>query len=96
MTRLKKELIARGIVFEASDWDVMRGPEYDQDRRLVEVTDKFIITAYFSAVIPPELQLFDRFTFKFIGGQNLRPETCFGRCYTKWDSYVEGSEDTID
>ena len=85
-------------MFEASDWDVMRGPEYDQDRKLVEVTDKFIITAFFSEVLDPELHLFDRFTFKFIGSQNLRPDTClsFGRYYNKWSSYVEGIEDTMD
>ena len=44
MSRFKKELQKRGILYTASDEDVARGAEYDVDHKLVDITDKFIIT----------------------------------------------------
>lgn len=95
MTRLKKELLARHILFEADDYDVMRGAEYDQSRSLVAITDKYIITRYTSMVLPSELHIFDRRTLLQIGSQNLFPDTNppFGEYYNKWESRALDSEE---
>ena len=72
MTRLEKELRNRGIVFDADELDIlMKGPEYDEDARLVDVTNNVIIIAYYSMVVPPRFQLFDRKTLEFIGSQDM-------------------------
>lgn len=76
MTRLKKELLKRGILFEADEMDViMKGVEYDCSASLVEITSEFIITVMYSAVLDPVLYIYDRFTFKPIGEQELHKDT---------------------
>ena len=62
MTRLKKELTKRGIIWEESDL-MMMGPEYDTSQHLVDITEDFIITVHYSAVLDPVLTLWDRRTW---------------------------------
>lgn len=90
MTRLKKELTERGIIYDADEYMIMMGPEHDEDARLVSITDKFLITVVYSAVLDPVLYLYDRKTLKRIAYQNLYPETMFfGQHFDKWMSWVE-------
>ena len=78
MTRLKAELAKRGIIYEADEYDIiMRGAEYDCSTKLVDVTNDFIITVFYSAVLDPMLNIYDRRTFKLIGQQDLRPDYMF-------------------
>ena len=94
MTRLKKELYARNILFEADEFDCMRGAEYDQARYLVAITDKYIITRYESMVLPSELHIFDKRTLLQIAGQNLLPDDqTFGGYHNRWESFVLDSEE---
>lgn len=92
MRAVERVLTEAGILFKADDYDMMRGPEYDQDNILVDITDQFIITAYFSEVLDPEIRLYDRKTFEFVGSQNLYPnsvgEMQFWNKFTRWDSYI--------
>lgn len=96
MNRLEKELRKRGITFEADDMDIMRGPEYDVDRNLVAINGNYIITVTYSAVLDPELQIWNRNTFELVGGQQLYPNkqpSFEGADYfNKWSSYVEFEE----
>lgn len=92
MRAVERVLTEAGILFKADDYDMMRGPEYDQDNILVDITDQFIITAYFSEVLDPEIRLYDRKTFEFVGSQNLYPlpnsELCFWDKHNRWESYI--------
>lgn len=77
MTRLKKELTKAGIIFEADDYDIMKGAEYDCCQRVVDITSDFIITVYHSAVIDPMFNIYDRRTFQFIAQQDVSPDYYF-------------------
>ena len=90
MRRLDKELAKAGITFEADDLAIMRGPEHDVDRKLVEITGEYIITVTYSAVLDPRLDLWDRHTFDWVGSQNLYPDNMFlgERYFNKWGSDV--------
>lgn len=91
MRRMDKEFKRVGITFEADDFDIMRGPEYDVDRKLVDITGEYIITVTYSAVLDPQLDLWDRHTFDWVGSQNLYPdEMTFGVKFNKWWSQVAG------
>jgi hypothetical protein len=87
MNRLKKELTKKGILYEADDFEISRGAEYDWCRRLVTITDQFIVTVMYSAVLNPEFQLFDRNTYEMIAQQNVLYADRFDNCNT-WESYV--------
>ena len=78
MTRLKKELIKRGIVYENDDI-------YEDGRSLIEVTDKYIITLWGCNVLPTEIHLFDH-NFNLIGTQDLFPEKLFFSNSYTWHS----------
>lgn len=92
MTRLKKELMKKHIIFEADEYDiVMKGMEYDQCRKLVDIVGNFIITAYYSAVLDTELHIFDKNTMMQIAVQDLYPDQ--NPCLTakhinRWGSWV--------
>ena len=89
MTRLKKELTDRGILYEADDyWVLMHGIEHDWCRKLVDITDQFIITVMYSAVLDTELHIFDRNTFELVAQQNLYPDPCGVWKENPWCSYV--------
>ena len=76
MTRLKKELEKRNIIFEPDDMMIaLKGIEYDSSAELVEITDKFIITVMYTAVLPPILYIYDRFTFEPIAEQEMYKDT---------------------
>ena len=74
MTRLKREMLERGIIYEADEQMMMWGPEYDTCQRLVDITNDFIIAVWYSAVLDPMLNIFDRKTFQFIAQQDMMPD----------------------
>lgn len=85
MNRLKKELISHHIIFQNDGG-------YEDGRELVALTDKFIITVWFSNVLPTEIHLFDR-NFNQIGTQLLFPEDMLFSEGKTWWSYVFGEEE---
>lgn len=80
MTRLKKELVKRGIIFEEDGG-------YEEGRSLIEVTDKYIITLWGCNVLPTQIHLFDH-SFNLIGKQNLFPEKELFSNNMTWSSEV--------
>lgn len=87
MNRLKKELTARGIIYQNDD-------QYEEGRELVTVTPNFIITLWGCNVLPTEIHLFDK-QFNLIAKQNLIPEDMFFQEGKTWNSYVFGKEDIL-
>lgn len=85
MNRLKKELISRHIIFQNDGG-------YEDGRELIAVTEKFIITVWFSNVLPTEIHLFDR-NFNPIGTQLLFPEDMLFSEGKTWWSYIFGEEE---
>ena len=88
MTRLKKELIKHGIVFQNEGYD----DPYEQEREFVAIEGDFIITLFYSNVMPTEIHLFNK-RFHFVGSQNLRPEPMLfseGKTWNSEISYEEG------
>lgn len=90
MTRLKKELEKRNIIFEADEIEIaLKGIEYDCSASLVAITDKFIITVVYSAVVEPTFYIYDRFTFEPIGEQErYKDEQLFGSFFNPWHSFI--------
>ena len=89
MTRLEKELRKRDIIFDADEITVaLRGIEYDCSASLVAVTDKFIITVVYSAVLEPMFYIYDRFTFELVGEQELYKDTQLFCVANPWHSFV--------
>ena len=87
MNKVEKFLTDKGILYEADDYAIMRGAENDWSRKLVTITDQFIVTVMYSAVLDPEFQLFDRNTYKMIAQQNvLYADSIFRE--NPWESYV--------
>ena len=88
MTRFKRELLSRGICYEADEIDIlMKGAEYDCCEKLVSFTSEVVITVFYSAVLDPILHIYDARTLTEIGEQNLYPERSFSGCST-WDSHA--------
>jgi len=88
MTALKRELTNRGILYESSEDDIMRGVEYDVDSKLVTCNKQFVVTAIYSDVMPPMLMIYDRKTLKPIGEQFLYPDRVFGAKTDTWWSHA--------
>ena len=89
MTRLKKELEKRNIIFNADDITIaLKGIEYDASASLVTITDKFIITVVYSAVIEPMFYIYDRFTLELIGEQELYKDTQLFSISNPWHSFI--------
>lgn len=89
MTRLKKELEKRNIIFEADELEIaLKGIEYDCSASLVTVTDKFIITVVYSAVVEPMLYIYDRFTLELIGSQEVYKDTQLFSVSNPWHSFI--------
>lgn len=89
MTRLKKELEKRNIIFETDEIEIaLKGIEYDCSASLVTITDKFIITVVYSAVVEPTLYIYDRFTFKLVGKQDLYKDTQLFCVSNPWHSFI--------
>ena len=89
MNKVEKFLTDKGILYEADDLEISKGIERDWCRRLVEITDQFIITVMYSAVLDTELHIFDRHTLELIAQQNLYPDKfgLFGK-ENPWGSYM--------
>lgn len=89
MTRLKKELEKRNIIFEADEIEIaLKGIEYDCSASLVTITDKFIITVVYSAVVSPTLYIYDRHTFELIGKQEPYKDTQLFCVSNPWHSFI--------
>lgn len=94
MNRLHKELHKRGVEYEADDMMIMKGAEYDCCEKLVDIVGDFIITAYYSAVLPTELRIYDKH-YNPIGGQGLEKDY-LGFCGNKvnpFGTYVYGGDE---
>jgi len=91
MTRLKKELTNRNIIWDADDYMIMMGPEHDTCSELVDITDQFVITCFHSAVLDPILHLYDRKTLQLIAYQDLYKDTnSFNLVSTNpWNAWFE-------
>ena len=87
MRRMDKEFEKRGITWETDDYDIIVRGKIDSCQKVVEITDQFIIAVFYSAVLEPELTLYDRKTFEAIAVQNLYPEMSFTGSRT-WGSAV--------
>lgn len=83
MNRLKKELINRGIIYEAAYND-----EYDQSESLVTITDKVIVTIYECLVLPPMYRFYDKNTYEFIGAQDTTKSQGIIMNNNPWSSYM--------
>ena len=97
MRKMDRVFAERGITYEADEWAIMWGPEHDCCQRVVDITKDFIIAVYYSAVLDPMFNIYDRRTFKLIAQQSVNPEyTFFGeKCNNPWDVAVmeyEGNE----
>lgn len=89
MTRLKKELEKRNIIFKADEIEIaLKGVEYDCSASLVTITDKFIITVVYSAVVEPTLYIYDRFTLELIGKQDLYKDTQLFCVSNPWHGFI--------
>ena len=87
MNRLEKELRNRGIIFEADEFDITKGAEYDECTHLVTITDTVLVVAYYSGVIDPMFRLYDRKTLEFICSQDMyRDDQPFfgGKSFNPW------------
>ena len=98
MNRLMKELRDRGIVYETNEIDVIfRGPEHDCAAHLVTVTDKVLVIAWYSAVLPPRFELYDRITLKHIADQDMykddNPPFYGFRHSNPWEVSIYNSEE---
>lgn len=87
MTRLKKELEKCGILYEADEFEIMKGAEYDWCRKLVDITKDFIITVMYSAVLDPEIHIYDRRTFELVAKQDMYPSVGLMGHTRQWGSY---------
>ena len=89
MRRLEKELEKRNIIFNADEIAVaLKGIEYDCSASLVTITDKFIITVVYSAVIEPMFYIYDRFTLELIGEQEMYKDEQLFCVSNPWHSFV--------
>lgn len=88
MNKLEKFLTDKGILYEADDFEIMKGAEYDWCRKLVTITDQFIVTVFYSAVLDTEIHIFDRHTFEMVAQQNLYPDDMRLFDNNRWGSFV--------
>ena len=95
MRRMDKVFEEYGIIYEADDYQLLWGPEYDTCQKLVDITDDFIIAVHYSAVLDPVFSIYDRRSFKMIAQQEVRPEyTFFGdKSRNPWGVAVMKYED---
>lgn len=87
MNKVEKFLTEKGVLYEADDYEISKGAEYDWCRKLITITDQFIVTVMHSAVLDSEFQIFDRKTYKLVAQQNVwYADRVFKE--NPWDSYV--------
>lgn len=87
MNRLKKEMISRGIVYHCDGG-------YEEERELICVQGKHIITLWGCNVLPLELHIFDS-NLHLVAKQDLFPDTMFFSEGRTWNSQVFTKEDWI-
>lgn len=88
MTRLMKELRKHGVIYTEDEY--MERHRYSTpgcEERFVAVTDRFILTVWSSDVLPPQLHIYDRDTYEFVGSQETRRDRMFNGALT-WSSYI--------
>lgn len=86
MTRLKQELVNRGIIGENEPWDSIGWCEY-----LVFITKDFIVTRYCCDVLEPLFKIYDK-NFTLIAEQACERDEQ-GWQENPWWSMMKGAED---
>ena len=89
MTRLKKELFKKGIIYDVDEMKAMR-TGIESACFLVFATNDFIVTCYDSNVLEPLYNIFDARTLTFIAQQSSqRDDMFFGeKCHNPWSVNV--------
>ena len=89
MTRLKSELIKRGLMYDCDFMDC-----YEKEQEFVCIDNNYIICAYHCNVLAPELRIYD-LNYNLVATQNLRPEPQCGLLFNKnkWESHVVVGDD---
>lgn len=95
MNRLTKELTNRGIIYEAEDYLIGMGPEYDNSASLAFIDGDFLVTIHYSAVLDPTFRIYDAHTLTLIGVQNRYLDIDFNGGKT-WGSYAWIDEEESD
>lgn len=88
MRRMDKEFEKRGITWETDDYDIIVKGKIDDCRKVVEITDQFLITVFYSQVLDPEFHIFDRKTLEMIAVQDVYPHQLLGGKTRTWGSAV--------
>lgn len=92
MRKMDKVFYEKGIAYEDDPyWN--KAPEYECCQRVVDITKDFIITVYYSAVLDPMFNIYDRYTFEFIAQQDVNPDYYFfgEKSRNPWGVAVEGA-----
>ena len=89
MTRLKKEMVKRGLIFDTDCCDeyITQHRLESQEQNVSFWTKDFIVCFWCSNVVNPEWRIYDK-NFNFIGGQNVQPDNNFFGMFDKWESFV--------
>ena len=75
MRRMDKVFYEKSIAYE--DDPYWNNTPYECCQAVVEITKDYIITVFYSSVLDPMFNLYDRRTFEFVGQQNVNPEYTF-------------------
>lgn len=90
MTRLKSELIKRGLVYDCDSMDVYDC--YEDEQEFVCIDNNYIICTHYCNVLSPELRVYD-LNYNLVATQNLRPECSLLFSNNKWESHVVVGDD---
>ena len=96
MKRMIKEFKKAGLIYDSMDNiynQIYYRPENDTSQKFVAVSGDFIICAWYSEVLDPELRLYDRRSFKPVATQQLYPSDLFFMGANKWMSHIYGEEE---
>lgn len=90
MTRLKKELMKNGLVFDTmDDWknQVYYKAENDNQQVLLFISNDFIVCGFYSMVLDPIIKVYDK-QYNLIGEQNMYPDNQFLFSRDRWSSVM--------
>lgn len=92
MTRLKKELYARGIIYDGNE--MMMRPEDDASADLAFIANGFLVVIFSCCVLDPVFMIYDAKTLKEIASQEVYPSNMHFFGFNKWsvDFFEEESE----
>lgn len=91
MRKMDRVFEEKGIIYEADEYTMMKGPEYDNCQRVVDIVGDIIVTVFYSGVLDPMFNLYDRKSLEFIAQQNVYPEYQWfdETCLNPWMVAVE-------